>query len=195
MRRVRKKIKDAVRSVPKMERKAVKRLGRAREKTFSPGRFLPLLFAVSIGLWVFAPPQWMRTLTPFVGALALLCAGLYLSRVVFRIGNFFIQHEEKLGGRKAARVKKLRGAMYKMLFTLFSTMVIAGGFFYLSTRVLEHSAIDGQPGLLWALTVGGMVLALVFGEFVTALIETMDEILSSEGLAPLAPDSVERAED
>lgn len=149
----------------------LERYGRGSKQPIRFTRRLPVMLVISIGLWSFAPPSFMRHLTPWVGAAALACAGLYLGRVVLLIGHFSMRHAERLGPAVVA----LRRALYGMIGVLLATLAVSAGFFFMSTRVLSHGSAGSEPGLLWGLTIGGMVLSLFFGELVTRLIEGVDE--------------------
>lgn len=142
-------------------------------------RWLPLLMMATIALWTVAPDSWLRTLTPWVGAAALLCAGIYLARVVLRIGRFYWRHLAPHSAESPATLQ-LRRAVYQTVVVLVATLLLAAGFFVLSTQLLSDSDGALQSRLLWALTVGGMILSLFFGELVTRLIEAMDAMLSDQ---------------
>ncbi|AXQ30980.1 hypothetical protein D0B54_20865 [Solimonas sp. K1W22B-7] len=156
---------------PDFERRMLERYGRGSGRPIRFTRWLPILLLISISLWGFAPPSFMRHLTPWVGAAALACAGLYLGRVVLLIGHFSMRHAERLG----PALQALRRALYGMIGVLLGTLSVSAGFFFMSTRVLAQEGNGGEPGLLWGLTMGGMVLSLFFGELVTRLIEGVDE--------------------
>lgn len=161
------------RRLSRFEQRVYERFG-SRPSRRRLTKALPLLLIASLGLWTFASPAFMRMLTPWVGAAALLCAGLFLGRVVLRIGHFSQRHAQRLHGE---RLRRLRRGVYKMIYVLVGTVLVAGGFFYLSTSLLTRGGPGAEPGLLWGLTVGGMVLALFFGELVTSLIELVDDVL------------------
>lgn len=145
-------------------------------------RILPLMLIGSIALWSFAPVAWLLVLTPWVGALALLCAGIYLARVVLRIGRFYWRHLSDLDHSNPS-VQSLRRAVYQTVGVLLATLLLAAGFFVLSAQLLADTEGMRESRLLWALTVGGMVLSLFFGELVTRLIEAMDALLSERASA------------
>ena len=161
---------------PKLERKVFERLGSKRKRGFQITRILPVILVISISLWVFAPIEWMRILTPWAGAAALICAGVYLTRVVAKVGLFTHRHKELLEDEHSRALKALNKAIYKMVSVLFGVMLMAGVFFYLSA-VMLHQQPSGSPGLLWTLPIGGLVLSLFFGETVTRLVEFVDEVL------------------
>jgi len=140
-------------------------------------RVLPLMLIATIALWSFAPVSWLLVLTPWVGAFALLCAGIYLARVVLRIGRFYWRHLSDMDTANAS-VDSLRRAVYQTVGVLLGTLLLAAGFFVLSMQLLSDTEGMRESRLLWALTVGGMVLSLFFGELVTRLIEAMDALLS-----------------
>ena len=139
-------------------------------------RALPLMLIATIALWTFAPAEWLSTLTPWVGAFALLCAGIYLARVVLRIGRFYWRHLSDMDDANPS-VRALRKAVYQTVGVLIGTLLLAAGFFVLSAQLLAETGGVRESRLLWALTVGGMVLSLFFGELVTRLIEAMDALL------------------
>lgn len=163
------------RRAPDLERRAFAKFGSKVGWGFRVSRVLPIMLGISIALWAFAPATWMRAITPWAGAAALVCAGLYLSRVVARIGHFSNEYAARFGGHDTASIRRLKGALYKMASVLVGIMIVAGGFFYLSATVLRESTNPGEPGLLWSLTLGGLVLAIFFGEAVTRLIELLEE--------------------
>ncbi|WP_420428921.1 hypothetical protein [Algiphilus sp.] len=143
-------------------------------------RILPLMLIATIALWSFAPVSWLRVLTPWVGAFALLCAGVYLSAVVLRIGRFYWRHLSDLD-QPSSSVHSVRRAVYQTVGVLLATLLLAVAFFVLSAQLLADTEGARESRLLWALTVGGMVLSLFFGELVTRLIEAMDALLSDAG--------------
>ena len=165
------------RRAPELERRAFAKFGRHVGWGFRVSRVLPLMLGVSIALWAFAPATWMRAITPWAGAAALVCAGLYLTRVVARIGHFSNEYAALFGDRHSGAIRRLKSALYKMATVLVGTLLVAGGFFYLSATVLRESTNHGEPGLLWSLTLGGLVLAIFFGEAVTRLIELLEEAM------------------
>ena len=141
-------------------------------------RLLPLLLIVTMLIWLAAPAGWLRALTPWVGAAALLCAGIYLGRVILRIGRFYWHHLADVTDSDPAAAS-LRGALYQTVFVLLGTLLLAAGFFTVSTQLLADGGSALQSRLLWALTVGGMILSLFFGELVTRLIELMEVMLDA----------------
>jgi len=138
---------------------------------------LPSFFVMSVGLWTLAPAEVMRHLTPIVGALALLCAGLNLGRVSWRVYRFSHHHHERLGGRANDRLRRLRRSTFGMIGVLLGTAAMAAGFYYISATVLGDTARAEESRLLWGLTVGGLVLSIVFGELVTHLVEVVDDAI------------------
>jgi len=156
---------------PEFEQRVLERYGRGSPRPIRFTRWLPVMLVLSISLWSLAPPAFMRQLTPWGGAAALACAGLYLGRVVLLIGHFSLRHAERFG----PALQSLRGALYGMVGVLLGTLAVSGGFFFMSASVLAQGTAGGEPGLLWGLTVGGLVLSLFFGELVTRLIESVDE--------------------
>lgn len=172
----RKRVQHLLREqAPRLEQRVYQRLGGQRRLGFKITRILPVVLLLSICGWLLAPPHWMRILTPYAGAAALLCAGIYLTRVVAKVGLFSHRHRALLCTEQQAAFIALKQAIYKMVTVLIGVVIMAGGFFYLSARLLHDDAV-GSP-LLWSLPIGGMVLSLFFGETVTRLIEFMDEVL------------------
>ena len=169
--------RDMKRRAPELERRAFAKFGSKVGWGFRVSRVLPIMLGISIGLWAFAPAAWMRAITPWAGAAALVCAGVYLTRVVARIGHFSNEYAARFGGHDSGAIKRLKSALYKMASVLVGTIIVAGGFFYLSATVLRTSTNPGEPGLLWSLTLGGLVLAIFFGEAVTRLIELLEEAM------------------
>lgn len=168
---------NIARRAPEIERRTFARFAQRNRWGVEITRILPIMFGCSIGLWAFAPLNVLRTLTPYVGAAALICAGLYLFRVLARIGHFSNQYLDSLGTSSAPALKRLKTSLYKMAGVLIGTLIMAAGFFYLSATVLSESETAGQPGLLWTLTIGGLVLSIFFGEAVTRLIEVVEELM------------------
>lgn len=165
------------RRAPDIERRAFAKFGSQVGWGFRISRVLPIMLGLSIALWALAPANWMRAITPWAGAAALICAGLYLSRVVARIGHFSNEYTARFGSNDGAAIRRLKSALYKMAAVLVGTLIVAGGFFYLSAMVLRESTNPGEPGLLWSLTLGGLVLAIFFGEAVTRLIELLEDAM------------------
>ena len=165
------------RRAPDLERRAFAKFGSKVGWGFRISRVLPIMLGISIGLWALAPATWMRAITPWAGAAALICAGVYLTRVVARIGHFSNEYAARFGGHDTAAIRRLKSALYKMATVLVGTLIVAGGFFYLSATVLRESTNPGEPGLLWSLTLGGLVLAIFFGEAVTRLIELLEDAM------------------
>ena len=144
------------------------------------------MLIVTMLIWLAAPAVWLRALTPWVGAAALLCAGIYLGRVILRIGRFYWHHLADANDSDPAAAS-LRGALYQTVFVLLGTLMLAAGFFAVSTPLLAESGTTLQSRLLWALTVGGMILSLFFGELVTRLIELMETMLEARDEEEGAP--------
>lgn len=140
---------------------------------------LPTFFVISVGFWAIAPGEVMNRLTPVVGALAVLCAALNLARVVWHIRGFSRRHRAVLDRTAARRLARLRRSIYSMAGVLLGTATTAGGFYVLAATVLDETAMVLESRLLWLITVGGMVLAVVFGELVTHLVEVVDEAMAA----------------
>jgi hypothetical protein len=155
-------------------------------------RFLPLLALVSASLWLFAPIDLMRTLVPWAGAAALLCAALFLARVWLRVQRFYRLRSERLGGDRHPAVRRLRRALRQMLTVLAGTLLLSVGFFLLSAAALHQTRSIDVPRLLWSLPIGGLVLSLFFGELVTRLVEAVDDALDSDPAAAGPPDPAAR---
>ncbi len=166
-----------VRRAPEIERRAFARFSRRNRWGVQITRLLPVLLGLSIALWAFAPLQVMRVLTPYVGAAALVCAGLYLFRVLARIGHFSNEHLSALPDSARPALLRLKRSLYKMAYVLIGVLIMAGGYFYLSATVLREAHSLTEPGLLWTLPIGGLVLSIFFGEAVTRLIEVVEEAM------------------
>ncbi|WP_370300278.1 hypothetical protein [Abyssibacter sp.] len=162
---------------PELERRAYARFARRSRWGFEVTRVLPILLGTSIGLWAFAPLDTMRLLTPYVGAAALICAGLYLFRVLARIGHFSNEHLARLPEPNRPSLIRLKRSLYKMASVLVGTLIMAGCYFVLSAMVLSEPRGASEPGLLWTLPIGGLVLSIFFGEAVTRLIEVVEETM------------------
>lgn len=139
---------------------------------------LPSFFVISAGLWVLGPPEVMGRVTPVVGALAVLCAGINLFRVAWYIRAFLGRHRTRLDGVAQRRLACLRRSIYGMTGVLFGTAMVSLGFYVVSAGVLGEAAPAGEVRLLWTLTVGGLVLSIVFGELVTHLVAVVDEAMA-----------------
>ncbi len=166
-------------TLQQIERRLIDRFGRATTDGWSVTRGLPVLLLVSVALWIFAPVATIRVLTPWVGASALVVAGLYLGRVVLRIGHFYYFHLDRVGDPGTPRFRRLHRAFRQMVSVLFGFAAVAGLFYWMSVAILTRSRMPEEPRLLWALPVGGLVLSLVFGELVTRLLEAVDHLLLS----------------
>ena len=165
------------RRAPEIERRAFARFSRRNRWGVQITRLLPVLLGLSIALWAFAPLQVMRVLTPYVGAAALVCAGLYLFRVLARIGHFSNEHLSALPDSARPALLRLKRSLYKMAYVLIGVLIMAGGYFYLSATMLRETHSLTEPGLLWTLPIGGLVLSIFFGEAVTRLIEVVEEAM------------------
>jgi|GEM_PF-2285113 len=175
-----------VQRAPELERRAYARFARPNRWGFEITRILPITLGTSIGLWAFAPLKTMRVLTPYVGAAALICAGLYLFRVLARIGHFSNEHLARLPDPGRPSLIRLRRSLYRMAVVLIGTLIMAGCYFYLSATVLAEDRGANEPRLLWTLPIGGLVLSIFFGEAVTRLIEVVEEAM--EQIADSAPE-------
>lgn len=165
------------RRAPEIERKAFARFAQRNRWGVQITRLLPVMLGLSISLWAFAPLDVMRVLTPYVGAAALICAGLYLFRVLARIGHFSNEHLSALPDSARPALLRLKRSLYKMAWVLSGVLIMAGGYFYLSATVLQETHSATEPGLLWTLPIGGLVLSIFFGEAVTRLIEVVEEAM------------------
>ena len=106
--------------------------------------------------------------------------------MILRIGRFYWHHLADANDSDPAAAS-LRGALYQTVFVLLGTLLLAAGFFAVSTQLLAESGTTLQSRLLWALTVGGMILSLFFGELVTRLIELMETMLEARDEEEGAP--------
>lgn len=140
---------------------------------------LPAFCVISVGAWLVAPAAVMRQLTPVVGALAVLCAGLNLARVVWHIRAFSRRHSQVLGRSAKRSMAKLQRSIYAMAGVLVATAGMAAGFYVLATVALEGAGMADQSRLLWLVTAGGLALAVVFGELVTHLVAVVDETMAA----------------
>ncbi len=137
-------------------------------------RLIPILFLISAGVWVFAGRGLLTTLTPWVGAAALLGAGGYLARVVMATGRASLEAAYDRGTLDAAVIRRLRTALLQALTMVVGTILLGVGFLFVSLRVLAEPVPLEVPGLLWALCLGGFLLSLFIGELVMRLAETLE---------------------
>lgn len=151
---------------------------RARRGRLGFTRFiLPAFFVFSFTVWVLAPEPVLRKLTPVVGTLAVLSAGLSLARVLWHIRGFSRRHQHRLDRVAPGQLKQLRRSMVAMALVLVATAAMAAGFYLMSTTILNETTLAAQSRLLWLLTAGGLALAVVFGELVSHLVVLVDETL------------------
>lgn len=139
-------------------------------------RWLPLLLVASLATWLLLPASWLVTLTPPVGTAALICAGLYLGHVMLQVGRYHYHH---LGGSSddASAACRLRAALLRAAWLLAATVVLAAVYLGLATWQLQGPEDAGVARLLWALTVGGMMLSLVVGEVCLRFVESVEHYL------------------
>ncbi len=137
-------------------------------------RLIPLLLVLSPVVWFIAPDRWGVVLTPWVGALALLLAGLYLGRVVIATGRSCLEHAGGDEMLDAARLRELRTGLLGALSVIVCTLVLAVLFLLAAQRVLAGGAAD-VAALLWALCLGGLFLSLFVGELVMRLIDVISD--------------------
>lgn len=139
---------------------------------------LPCFFVCNVGLWVLGPAEVVGRLTQVVGALAVLCAGINLCRVAWFIRGFLRRHRQGLDAVAERRLSRLRRGIYGMSGVLAGTALCAVGFYIVSAGMLADGRPAGEVRLLWTLTVGGLVLSIVFGELVTHLVVVVDAALA-----------------
>lgn len=137
-------------------------------------RLIPLLLVLSPVVWFIAPDRWGIVLTPWVGALALLLAGLYLGRVVIATGRACLEHAARDETLDAARLRELRTGLLGALSVIVCTLVLAVVFLLAAQRVLVTGGAE-VAALLWALCLGGLFLSLFVGELVMRLIDVISD--------------------
>lgn len=150
-----------------------------------PARFrvtalVPIILACSLALWSFGSSDLMDRITPWIGAGALLFEGCYLGRVVIRIGSLCRRHAAACGS-EAEQLRHLRRTVLPALNVLFGTVIFSGVFGHFAQDILSEAHNAATPRLLWVLTIGGLVLALFFGELVTRLIDIVELDLQRNG--------------
>ncbi|MCK8515125.1 hypothetical protein M0534_02095 [Methylonatrum kenyense] len=137
-------------------------------------RLIPLLLVLSPVVWFVAPERWGVVLTPWVGAIALLLAGLYLGRVVIATGRACLEHAARDETLDAARVRELRKGLLGALSVILCTLVLGVVFLLAAKRVLVGGNAE-VAALLWALCLGGLFLSLFVGELVMRLIDVISD--------------------
>ncbi|MES1942479.1 hypothetical protein PC39_00090 [Salinisphaera sp. PC39] len=139
---------------------------------------LPSFFVCSMTLWIVGPAEVVGRLTQVVGALAVLCAGINLCRVAWYVRAFLHRHQTRLDAVAERRLARLRRAIYGMGGVLFGTALCAVGYYIVTAGMLGDTPPAGETRLLWTLTVGGLVLSIVFGELVTHLVGVVDAAMA-----------------
>lgn len=146
-----------------------------------PNRLImPVFFAASVILWMLAPDPVLGALTPVVGTLAVICAGLNLARVTWIVYGFSRRHRTALQRLAGPDWRQLNRSMGLMVLVLLATTAMAAGFYVMATTLLEQPAnMASQSRVLWLLTAGGLALAVAFGELVTHLVAVVDHTLKT----------------
>lgn len=138
----------------------------------------PCFLVGSIALWVIAPAPLMNRITPLAGALALLCAGLYLGSVLLRILRFADGHHGHLRVNAGQQLARLRKSAYVMTAILLATFAMAVAFYFSAISLLARAQGAEEARLLWMLTLGGLALALGFGKLVIVLVDMVDTAMT-----------------
>lgn len=164
-----------------LERRISERFGRPRRSGQLILRLPPILFLTSATLWAlsatdFVPPstEQMRHLTPWVGAAALLLQSLYLLRVLLRVTRLYHAQIERLGGHE--RLRRLRRVMLPVLNILLGVLIFAIIFCFQSLDAITDSSSVRVTRLLWALTMGGLMLGITLGELISRLLDLVDDL-------------------
>ena len=139
-----------------------------------PPRLLPWLLAFSAAVWVFAPGAWRVAMTPWVGSLALLAAGIYLARVVLAVGRTTGTVLEGRGAARGDAAARLERTVIQALIMAALTLLLGVAFLFVSRALLAPGAAVEYAGLLWALCLGGLLLSLFIGEVILMLVDAVD---------------------
>ena len=144
-------------------------------------RLIPVLFAFSALVWLFAPAGWMAAMTPWVGALALAGAGVYLARVIVVTGRATLDLAAWRGTADRAAIRNLRRALLEALAMAAATVVLGLAFLVLGLRIAADVTDPRVFAALWALCLGGFFLSLFVGELFMRLV---DEVPDPDALPP-----------
>ncbi len=166
------RLPEAARHLSRPEIWLLERFGDHRGAHRQVPRLIPLLLILSPVVWFIAPDRWGVVLTPWVGSLALLLAGVYLGRVVIATGRACLEHAERRGGIDASAMKEMRTGLLGALSVVVCTLILALVFLLAAERVLTTGTAE-VAALLWALCLGGLFLSLFVGELVMRLIDVI----------------------
>ncbi|MFO7858000.1 MAG: hypothetical protein R6V11_03675 [Ectothiorhodospiraceae bacterium] len=147
-------------------------------------RLIPVLFAFSALVWLFAPAGWMAAMTPWVGAVALAGAGVYLARVIIVTGRATLDLAAWQGTADRAAIRHLRRALLEALAMAAATVALGLAFLVLGLQIAADVADPRGFATLWALCLGGFFLSLFVGELFMRLV---DELPNPDAPALTAP--------
>ncbi|SEP11151.1 hypothetical protein [Aquisalimonas asiatica] len=137
-------------------------------------RLSPILLALTIGVWLLAPPAAIHAVTPWVGAAALIGAGAYLARIVLVTGRVTLDQATRNGTLTPATVTRIRRGILQAMAMAGGTIALGIAFLVTSLHVLQDGAPAAYAALLWGLCLGGFLLSLYIGELVMRLADTVE---------------------
>ncbi|MFV8835126.1 hypothetical protein [Aquisalimonas sp.] len=137
-------------------------------------RLSPLLLALTIGIWLLAPPNAIHTVTPWVGAAALIGAGVYLARIVLVTGRVTLDQAIRNAALTPATVIRIRRGVLQAMAMAGGTIALGVAFLVTSLHLLQGGAPASYAALLWGLCLGGFLLSLFIGELVMRLADTIE---------------------
>lgn len=161
-----------------LERALSRLLHRCLPARFRVTALVPVILLTSLALWGFASARLMDGITPWTGAGALLFEGCYLGRVLIRINALCRRHAVD-HSPQAEQLRRLRGTVLPALHVLLGTIAFSVVFGHLSQDILGAAHSAHTPRLLWILTIGGLVLSLLFGDLMSRLIDIVELSLST----------------
>ena len=136
-------------------------------------RLIPVLFAFSALVWLFAPAGWMAAMTPWVGAAALAGAGVYLARVIVVTGRATLDLAAWQVTANRAAIRHLRRALLEALAMAAATVALGLAFLVLGLQIAADVTDPRVFATLWALCLGGFFLSLFVGELFMRLVDEL----------------------
>lgn len=171
----------------RIERWLAHRLGQPGTPVVRIGVLVPVLFLTSLCLWLLSTVEgmWpsletMRQLTPWVGSIALVAEGIYLIRVVMRVAALCHQHSERFGGETG--IRGVRQALIPVLNILVGVLMFSGYFCYQALDAIAEEASRNVARLLWMMTTGSLMVAIVIGELVSRFADLVERIAAADAL-------------
>lgn len=137
-------------------------------------RLSPAFLLLTLGVWLLAPPAVIPAVTPWIGAAALVGAGVYLARVILVTGRVSLDQATRNGTLDSATVNRIRRGILQAMVMAAGTVALGVAFLVVSLRLLHDGAPATYAGLLWGLCLGGFLLSLFIGELVMRLTDTIE---------------------